>query len=486
MYMKKYLLISLMILLSYSAFPQVTLRENAEYEQYRLKRKEEYNSYREKANKEFAHYLKERWREYDYNAAVPSPVPDVLPEPAVIPTPVIVPKAVPEDDIAFSDYVKRIVNVPIQPAISDDILYVDFYGDQLSFRFRSNQAPYNISVDESGFGILWEEFATCSKELLSVAEDYIEKHHLNGWAIYQLIKIISEQIYQVDYSNERVAMQAYLLSQLKQSAQVAVCGDRYVLLLNFKEQIYEVPYLVIGQEKFYIFSYGYVSDRGYRTYSKNFPYASEALELSIDGSMYIGKVVDKEFLRLSELLGVRMVAPIRMGNIALQYNYPIMDNAVYYRQSLPKDFSNSILNPIRGVLKNMSDVDAVNYLLNLVQNGFDYITDDEAFGRQKQLFVEESFFYGRNNCKDRVGVFSWLVKELIGLDVIAVKFEGNLKSNGIGHIACAVAFDDNVDGDSFLYKNKRYIMCDPTYINAKMGMTMPSYKDEEPVFIDIS
>jgi hypothetical protein len=252
-----------------------------------------------------------------------------------------------------------------------------------------------------------------------------------------------------------------------------------VLLLPFKEAIYEVPYLTVDSQKYYIYSYGHNGNAGYRTYNKKFEYADKILSASIDGRMKIGKAKPMEFERLGAMLGQKLEVPIYMGNIALLYSYPLLDNITYYNQGVNKEFANAVLTPLREKIKGKSDTEAVGYLLNFVQNGFGYVDDMVVFGHQKQLFIEESFFYGQNNCKDRVGVFSWLVRELVGLEVIGIRFQGNAASNGIGHITSAIAFKEDVAGDSYTYKNKRYVVCDPTYINAGVGQAMPSYKSSK-------
>ena len=72
------------------------------------------------------------------------------------------------------------------------------------------------------------------------------------------------------------------------------------------------------------------------------------------------------------------------------------------------------------------------------------------------------------------------------MDVIGVRFEGNQASNGIGHITCAISFKEEVAGDYYMYKNRRYVVCDPTYINAGIGQAMPCYKNSTPEIIPIS
>ncbi len=67
--------------------------------------------------------------------------------------------------------------------------------------------------------------------------------------------------------------------------------------------------------------------------------------------------------------------------------------------------------------------------------------------------------------EDRSILFSRLVRDLLGLDVLLVFYPG--------HLATAVAFTDNVDGDYVELNGKHYIICDPTYIGAPVGATMP-------------
>ena len=116
----------------------------------------------------------------------------------------------------------------------------------------------------------------------------------------------------------------------------------------------------------------------------------------------------------------------------------------------------------------MSEVQAVNFLLHLTQSGFKYATDAEQFGRERSLFFEESLNYPYSDCEDRSIFFGKLVKELLGLKVIGLHYPG--------HLATAVEFKSNVKGESVTYENRRYIICDPTYIGADIGSAQPKFK----------
>ncbi len=524
----------LLILLGVSLLlPCVAQRPNdwrRQYEEFKRERNREYQDFKAQANAEFAEFLKQRWKDYKPTKGTQAPIPVVMPEPQRLPevNPPARPLPKPEVDL---DHIRRIAEgsapkapkapkapttpaTPVEPRRPDrpstpakpdrpatpttpakpttpttparpagELVAIDFFGDGLEVPWRKALAKSLSSTDESGFSAIWTAWSGGSDEAVRVMAEYADQHHLNGWGYYQLVKRFSEQVYAANRPDERIALQAFLLSQLKFRAKVAACGSRLVLLLPFEEQVYSVPYLVIGSSKYYIYSYGHDTSAGYRTYENSFSYADRNLSLAFDGKMEVGSTTAMEFPRMSALLNEPLSVPMSVGTVALLLNYPIIDNVVFYRQGVLPAFGSKVLSTLRRKVAGKSETEAVGFLLNFVQNGFEYITDNEAFGRQKQLFIEESFYYGRNNCKDRVGVFSWLVRELVGLDLIFVRFEGNAASNGVSHITCAVGFNGPVEGDAFNYKGRRYVMCDPTYINAGIGMTMPCYASSKGLIV---
>ena len=68
-------------------------------------------------------------------------------------------------------------------------------------------------------------------------------------------------------------------------------------------------------------------------------------------------------------------------------------------------------------------------------------------------------------------------RELLGLEVIGLDYPG--------HIATAVRFSSMVPGDQVVVGDRSYTICDPTYLNATVGMAMPNFKGVEPKVIPI-
>lgn len=104
-------------------------------------------------------------------------------------------------------------------------------------------------------------------------------------------------------------------------------------------------------------------------------------------------------------------------------------------------------------------------LLNFVQTAFVYEYDDKVWGGDRAFFAEEMLYNPYCDCEDRSVLFSRLVRDLLGLDVILVYYPG--------HLATAVCFAEDVSGDYIMLSGRRFVVCDPTYIGAGVGRTMP-------------
>ena len=114
----------------------------------------------------------------------------------------------------------------------------------------------------------------------------------------------------------------------------------------------------------------------------------------------------------------------------------------------------------------------------MVQESFEYKTDDEQFGREKYFFTEDILYYPFSDCEDRSIFFSHLVRKLLGLEVVGLNYPN--------HVATAVKFNTNVTGDALLIDNSKYIICDPTYIGSDVGMAMPQFKNVSPSVIRVN
>lgn len=98
-----------------------------------------------------------------------------------------------------------------------------------------------------------------------------------------------------------------------------------------------------------------------------------------------------------------------------------------------------------------------------VGGGAEAVPMRQDYGRYR-----ESLHYRYCDCEDRSVLFSILVRDLLGLDVVLLHYPG--------HLATAVDFGGGVSGDCIDLDDGRYLVCDPTYIGAPVGMAMSDCK----------
>ena len=78
---------------------------------------------------------------------------------------------------------------------------------------------------------------------------------LCDWGRYLLVRAVSEAAYPATMSNEKIALQIFLLGKMGFDARAALSGKQLVMLLPFDGTVYERGYIEIDGRRFYIFEY---------------------------------------------------------------------------------------------------------------------------------------------------------------------------------------------------------------------------------------
>jgi hypothetical protein len=289
-----------------------------------------------------------------------------------------------------------------------------------------------------------------------------------------LVRAVSEAAIPDSQSNERIALQIFLLERMGFDARAAQQGNRLVMLLPFDGVVYERGYINIADKRFYIFEYG-SAPNGYQPIALSDTTARRPLSIEIGAGFDSPRTTTITLPLWSEYLGREISVPISTARIELMRQYPTTEKGPFHRAEIPSPICYALLPLLAQQISAMSQLDAAEYLLGLVQRGFEFTSDSELFGRHKQMTVEESLFYGRNNCKDRTLIYSWLVDELLGLRTVLIDYQIDPQVEKVGHVACGVEFSDNVAGTFITHCGHRYVICDPSYIDAPVGYPMPRY-----------
>ena len=126
--------------------------------------------------------------------------------------------------------------------------------------------------------------------------------------------------------------------------------------------------------------------------------------------------------------------PITINRDIISYFefYPLTDLPILFSASLSPTTYQQLASALQPFLVEMTELEAVNFLLRLVQTAFDYKTDQDQFDREKYMIPDEIFFYEYSDCDDRSIFFATIVRDILGLDVVGLRYSR--------HLAVAVAF----------------------------------------------
>lgn len=303
------------------------------------------------------------------------------------------------------------------------------------------------------------------KPLIANCQQAQKDFRLNDWGVFLFVKTAAEAL--CNDENSCIVMQQFLLNELGYRAKMARRGDRNQLLLFVATDCM-------------VYGHPYFTKEGLNYYNINGTEACTFYMCNQDSK----KAKTPVAMRLNNVPALNSGVVSRQrtnkaGNVSVSVNVPKSlidfyasmpqcDYGVYAKAPVAGSLAQEVLGTLRPLVQGKSEVDAANLLLNFVQTGFKYATDEEQFGFEKPFFVEELFYYPACDCEDRSVLFGWLVRELLGLDVVYLDYPN--------HIATAVQFKGDVKGDFLTVDGKRYTVCDPTYIGASIGMTMPNLR----------
>ena len=305
---------------------------------------------------------------------------------------------------------------------------------------------------------------------LSQLNKISQELQLNDWGKFDLIDKISNELF--EDKNDRALFVFFILNHWGMEAKVGKIYNDIALLIPFQNIIYKKSFLVLNTNKYYIMND--VSDGPIQTFEQKFSNSNKILDLKLLKSPNLGADYTTNNL-IFKKYNTRLEINFNKSLIAFNKHYPLTDLNIFFTAKVDPITENNLIKNLYPLLKDKNELEAVNILLDFVENSFEYKTDFDQFGYEKFYFPEDILFYPYSDCEDRAIFFSYLVRTLLKLEVIGLDYKT--------HVATAIKFNSNVNGDYVLIKNERYMICDPTYIGASAGMCMPQFKSENPEII---
>lgn len=472
--MRKYFFI--LLLCSSSMIAQNT---NSDYQAFRKGVLGSYDSFRETILENYAEYLQGVWDEYEQFRGIrrnKKPKPSIAPKADVKPQDVTPIQSDPEVKPTMQP-VPTDNPIPVKPIAPSTLpnMFFPFYGMKLSTILCHVQTVKG--VEHQAIAKAWDAYRQdrVMKDIIRSLQSLTMAYDLNDWFTFELVRNYTEA--SCKNSKSKTVLQHFLLVNMGYDVRLASCGNQLLLLVPFNQQVYERSYLVIDGKKYYAFyddSTSKVQNAG--VYTCRLPDETDTGR-NIDLTIRSGNIGIK--------IGVVHRFSMSDGKISLQgfvdegtmeaiRHYPQMDIPFYAMSTIDANFHQSLLAQVSEQIRGCSEKEAVGRILHFVQYAFDYAADGEQHGYEKPYFIEENFYYPKNDCEDRAILFAFLVRNVLGLDVHLVQYPG--------HECTAVNFSTSqMNGDGYMYKGKAFYICDPTFIGASIGQCMPDYRNVKPI-----
>ena len=474
---------------------QSSYAEN-DFAKWKKQTQDSFQKYKDKRDKEFTAFLKMHWKEIDLLKGIerdPEPKPVVIPvaKPVPVKSPPI-DKGVPIAKVPKVTKPVEIRPVPVpvvRPVVPPEKkivrkgskLAVTYLGGKHSFYYDPKlKVRLNQRIDKKVISDFWSALS------LADYDDFIEQVNeksrvlqLNDWAYALLVHDISQSLYPSSEAGQSL-FTWFVLAKAGYQSRIAYNDRKVYLLVPSQQPLYAVPYFTFAKVRYYAVRFdgkGQKLGQVY-TYDGNYPGANKALNMQLNNESLIdGKPAQRDLSFDFESKHYAIRAVYNNERIHFMDTYPQLDLEWYFKGKVSAASSTPLQQQLSNHMKGMDEQKAVNFLLRFVQTSLRYKTDEDQFGKENYLFPEETLYYPYSDCEDRSILFAWLVHSLLGMEVVGLDYPG--------HVATAVLFKGRVDGDSVMYNGKRYVVSDPTYINASVGMAMPNFKKEKLEVIKI-
>lgn len=449
----------------------------------------DFEDFRQQCIDEYNEFLRNPWKEFEKEKPRPKPIEEDVP-PVVAPIeddkpietnpqpikdviPVVPPQPQPQPVAPIED-----TPAPHTPTVS-----FEFFGTDAEVRWSNDMRFRIASISEDAFADALNEISSSSEydNLLYDCLKIRKELALSDWAYLLMLDKVAASLYGKD-SNEATLLVGYLYMQSGYRMCYGHDGYRLYMLYASRHTIYEKSYYKRDGYDFYVF--GDNTPERMFLCSASFP-KEESLSLYIHNEQKLGYKPDVKNREIKSARYPEMSINVSVNkNLMDFYNtYPssCIDNnfitrwAMYANTPLDSHIKEQIYPTLKQKLAGLSELEAVNRLLNMVQTGFVYEYDDKVWGDDRAFFAEESLYYPYCDCEDRSILFTRLVRDLLGLECVLIYYPG--------HLAAAVHFTSAVPGDYFYYANKRFTVTDPTYIGAPVGSTMTGMDNASATFI---
>ena len=362
----------------------------------------------------------------------------------------------------------RAVPLPVPERPGQPSFAFEFYGTPCTVSLDAGHHFTLRNIDENEVADAWTRLSS-DAYLTIVAEclAWRDRLRLCDWGYMRLVECMATAFFSDSERNEARLLQMYILTQSGYKVRIARTDDRLVLLLPSEDDIYEMPFLTVDGHRYYVAD-PTVRQQSFHVFDREFPKERFfSLQITTEPLLAIRPSEPRRFAS-ERYPDVSAIVKTNRNLIDFYDEYPRIGWDLYSRCSLSAWAKEQLYPVLRRCIAGKSKSEAANMLIDFVQTAFEYKTDEEQFGYERPLFADETLYYPYSDCEDRAILYSILVRDLLGLDVVLLHYPN--------HLATAVSFGEEIAGDYLMLDDRKYLVCDPTYIGAHIGNAMPQFK----------
>lgn len=454
-----------------------------DFDSWRNEIAQDFNKFRKDIMNDYLEFVRKSWKEYGGKEPDPIPKEDSRPpkvtpkDDKVKPVPVM-PKPLP---ILIRDIVKPIEFdpqpiplIPIEPVKIDwdESKEFSFFGTKDKVKVTDDYEYEIKGCDENAIAdalkvLSDQKFDNLIDDCLKIRKE----RQLCDWAFLLMLKEVSEAICG-EGTNEAELLKAYIFMRAGYKMRLAMGDSKLYMLFASKHHIYNREHFILDGEKYYGLTRLPASLKiSQASFKKEQP-----LSLQIPASPKLDEALSDG----RKVSGIRypkadIAVHVNKNLIDFYSTYPasmINDNfctkwALYANTPMAENIKKEIYPQIKNFTEGLSQYEAINRILNVIQTGLVYEYDSKVWGYDRAFFAEESLYYPYCDCEDRSILLTRIIRDILGLKCLLVYYPG--------HLAAAIEIaDGSARGDYIEYNGHKYTIADGTIIGygANAGITM--------------
>jgi hypothetical protein len=315
--------------------------------------------------------------------------------------------------------------------------------------------------------------------IIDSIQAYRQKHELDDWIYYHLIRATAEKLSPKAKNYERYTLYKwFLLVKSGYASLLSTTPDKILLYIQSDEDVSEIPtrmhkglqyvclnYHDYGQIDFSTTVFSEVNT-GFEPAGKPFSYIIKKLP-DFSSQRYLTKEIDFDYYQRDYRFRILVNPDVQK----IFTNYPVLNYAYYFNMPMSRVTYSSLIPLLKKQLYKMDKKKGIDYLMHFVRYAFAYESDSAQFGKEKRLSAEQTLLYDYSDCEDRSAFFFYLVKEIYDLPMIVLSYPK--------HVTVAVNFGKKIGRNPIPYKGGYYYICEPSSqrVDLQIGEMLPDWKN---------